>query len=107
MSHRTGVLLVATGSPEAPEEGAVRAYLRRFLGDRRIVDLPRWQWLPILHLFILPRRPARSAERYASVWLPEGSPLAVGTSRQAAALLKVSQNTFLKWERMLRLQKEK
>ncbi len=86
MSHRTGVLLVATGSPEAPEEGAVRAYLRRFLGDRRIVDLPRWQWLPILHLFILPRRPARSAERYASVWLPEGSPLAVGTSRQAAAL---------------------
>ena len=89
MPHRTGVLLVATGSPNAPEEGAVRDYLRRFLGDRRIVDLPRWQWLPILNLFILPRRPARSAERYASVWLPEGSPLTVGTSRQVEALRRL------------------
>ncbi len=86
LEHRTGVLLVATGSPAAPEEGAVRAYLERFLSDRRIVDLPRWQWLPILHCFILPKRPAKSALRYGQVWTPEGSPLLVGTRRQAEAL---------------------
>ncbi len=86
MPHRTAVLLVATGSPAVPEKEAVRDYLARFLSDPRIVDLPRWQWLPILHCFILPRRPARSARRYAQIWTAEGSPLLVGTERQARSL---------------------
>ena len=86
MQHKTGVLLVATGSPSAPEAGAICDYLERFLSDERIVDLPRWQWLPILHCFILPNRPKKSAPRYAQIWTDEGSPLIAGTHRQAAAL---------------------
>ena len=64
----------------------MRAYLAEFLGDKRVVPLPRWLWLPILHGIVLRRRPAQSAEKYAQVWMPEGSPLAVHTIRQAQLL---------------------
>jgi ferrochelatase len=64
----------------------VRAYLAEFLSDPRVVELPRWLWLPILHGIVLRRRPAQSARRYAKVWTAEGSPLAVHTARQAALL---------------------
>jgi len=64
----------------------VRAYLAEFLADPRVVELPRWLWLPILHCVVLRRRPARSAAKYAKVWTPEGSPLAVHTAKQAALL---------------------
>jgi protoporphyrin/coproporphyrin ferrochelatase len=64
----------------------VRAYLAEFLADPRVVELPRWLWLPILHGLVLRRRPARSAQKYAKIWTPEGSPLAVHTRRQAQLL---------------------
>jgi ferrochelatase len=64
----------------------VRAYLREFLSDPRVVKLPRWLWLPVLHGIVLRTRPAKSAEKYAQIWTPEGSPLAVHTMRQAALL---------------------
>jgi ferrochelatase len=64
----------------------VRAYLAQFLSDPRVVKLPRWLWLPILHGIVLRTRPARSAQRYAQIWMPEGSPLAVHTARQAKLL---------------------
>jgi protoporphyrin/coproporphyrin ferrochelatase len=64
----------------------VRRYLAEFLADPRVVKLPRWLWLPILHGIVLRTRPAKSAEKYQQIWLPEGSPLAVNTVRQAAAL---------------------
>jgi ferrochelatase len=64
----------------------VRAYLAEFLGDPRVVKLPRLLWLPILHGIVLRERPAKSAEKYAAIWTPEGSPLAVHTRRLAAAL---------------------
>lgn len=64
----------------------MRAYLAEFLADPRVVELPRWLWLPILHGIVLRRRPAQSAAKYAKVWTPEGSPLAVHTRRQAALL---------------------
>lgn len=64
----------------------MRAYLAEFLSDPRVVKLPRWLWLPILNLFVLKTRPERSAEKYAQIWMPEGSPLAVYTVRQAALL---------------------
>lgn len=89
MTHRSGVLLVTTGSPEAPTAEAVKAYLGRFLSDRRVVDLPRWQWMPILHCCILPHRPAKSAAKYAEIWSEEGSPLIVETTRQVQALAEV------------------
>ena len=64
----------------------MRAYLAEFLSDPRVVKLPRWLWLPILHGIVLNTRPKRSAEKYAQIWMPEGSPLAVHTVRQAALL---------------------
>ncbi len=67
----------------------MRSYLAEFLSDPRVVQLPRWLWLPILHGIILRTRPARSARRYASIWTPEGSPLAVHTRRQALLLGKI------------------
>jgi ferrochelatase len=64
----------------------VRVYLAEFLSDPRVVELPRWLWLPILHGIVLRRRPAQSAAKYAKVWTPEGSPLAVHTRMQAQLL---------------------
>lgn len=64
----------------------MRAYLAEFLSDPRVVELPRWLWLPILHGVVLRRRPAQSAAKYAKIWLPEGSPLAVHTALQARLL---------------------
>lgn len=83
---RTAVLLVALGTPEAPTAPALRRYLRQFLSDPRVVEIPNpWWWL-ILHGVILRRRPAESAAKYATVWTPEGSPLAVWTDKQAKLL---------------------
>ena len=73
---RSAVLLVNLGTPDAPTPGAVRRYLREFLSDPRVVEQPRWLWLPILYGAILPLRSRRSAHAYASVWNDRGSPLA-------------------------------
>jgi ferrochelatase len=83
---RDAVLLVNLGTPDAPTARAVRRYLGEFLADPRVVEIPRALWLPLLHGVILPVRAAQSAEKYASIWLAEGSPLAVHTERQARLL---------------------
>lgn len=83
---RIGVLLVNLGTPEAPTPAAVRTYLREFLSDPRVVEIPRILWWPILHLFVLTTRPKASARRYAQVWMSEGSPLKVHTQRQTTLL---------------------
>ena len=83
---RVGVLLVNLGTPDAPTPEAVRTYLREFLSDPRVVEIPRLVWWPILNLFILRTRPKASAARYAQVWMREGSPLRVYTERQASLL---------------------
>ncbi len=83
---QTAVLLVNLGTPEAPTAAALRRYLAEFLSDPRVVEIPRLVWWPILHGVILRTRPAKSAAKYASIWLPEGSPLAVWTARQARLL---------------------
>ena len=67
----------------------MRSYLAEFLSDPRVVKLPRLIWLPILHGIVLRTRPAKSAEKYAAIWTPEGSPLAVHTRQQTAALRSV------------------
>lgn len=82
----TGVLLVNLGTPEAPTAHAVRNYLSEFLSDPRVVDYPRWLWLPILYGVILNVRPARSARAYAKIWTDEGSPLFFHTRNAARAL---------------------
>ena len=83
---RDAVLLVNLGTPDAPTAQAVRRYLAEFLADPRVVEIPRALWLPLLRGVILPVRAAQSAHKYASIWLAEGSPLAVHTERQARLL---------------------
>jgi ferrochelatase len=70
-----GVLLVNLGTPEAPTASAVRRYLRQFLWDPRVVEIPRPVWWLILNAFILPFRPATSAKAYGEIWTEDGSPL--------------------------------
>jgi ferrochelatase len=72
-----GVLLVNSGTPASLATRDVRAFLAGLLGDRRVVELPRSLWLPILHGIILRIRPRASAKKYAAIWTPAGSPLAV------------------------------
>lgn len=84
-----GVLLVNLGTPEAPDRRSVRRYLKQFLWDPRVVELPRWLWWLILNGIILNIRPGRSARAYRQVWTDEGSPLLVHTRRQVEALQKV------------------
>ncbi len=86
MPPLNGVLLVNLGTPAAPTPAAVRRYLAEFLSDPRVVQLPRFIWLPILHGIVLRTRPAKSARKYAAIWTPEGSPLAVHTRRQTDLL---------------------
>ncbi|HSI49513.1 MAG TPA: ferrochelatase [Ideonella sp.] len=83
---RVGILFTNLGTPDAATPAALRRYLAEFLSDSRVVEIPRLAWWPILHGIILRTRPAKSARKYASVWLPEGSPLLVWTQRQARAL---------------------
>ena len=86
MEARPGVLLVNLGTPEAPTPSAVRRYLRQFLSDPRVVELPRLVWLPILHFLVLPFRPSKTAKKYARIWTRDGSPLRVYLERQAQLL---------------------
>lgn len=72
---KIGLLLVNLGTPDAPTSNAVKKYLRQFLSDPRVIDLPRWFWLPLLNLVILPKRSPRVAKLYSSIWTEQGSPL--------------------------------
>jgi ferrochelatase len=83
---KIGVLLVNLGTPDAPTTVAVKRYLKQFLSDRRVVEIPPIIWQPILRAIILNTRPQKSAEAYAKVWTDKGSPLAFFTSGQAEAL---------------------
>ncbi|BCX82185.1 protoporphyrin/coproporphyrin ferrochelatase [Methylomarinovum caldicuralii] len=82
------VLLVNLGTPTAPTPRAVRRYLREFLGDRRVVPLPRALWLPLLYGVITPLRSPRVAKAYRGIWMAEGSPLAVYSRRLAESLAR-------------------
>ncbi|VTU18921.1 Ferrochelatase [Variovorax sp. SRS16] len=84
--ERTAVLWCNLGSPDEATARAVRPYLAEFLGDPRVVEIPRALWALILHGIILRTRPARSAAKYAGIWTAEGSPLKVWTRKQATLL---------------------
>ena len=84
-----GILLIQLGTPDAPTPQALRPYLKQFLSDPRIIEVPAWKWRIILNLFILPRRPAQSAAKYRRIWdATTGSPLLHYTRLQTAALQK-------------------
>ncbi|PKO86769.1 MAG: ferrochelatase [Betaproteobacteria bacterium HGW-Betaproteobacteria-12] len=82
----TAVVLVNLGTPEAPTAPALRRYLKEFLSDPRVVEIPKALWWLILNGIILNIRPKKSAAKYASVWMTEGSPLRVHTERQTKLL---------------------
>ena len=74
--NKSAVLLIQLGTPDAPTTPALRRYLRQFLGDPRVIEVPRLKWWFILNLFILPFRPKQSAAKYQRIWHPQtGSPL--------------------------------
>ena len=80
------LVLVNLGTPAAPTPSAVRRYLSQFLHDHRVVQLTRWLWCPLLHFVILPLRSPKVARKYAQIWMPGGSPLAVHTAALATAV---------------------
>jgi ferrochelatase len=82
----TAVLLVQLGTPDEPDPGPVRRYLKQFLWDPRVVEIPRAAWWPILNGIILTTRPRKSSAKYRQVWTPHGSPLQVHSKRQAVLL---------------------
>ncbi|HEU0197766.1 MAG TPA: ferrochelatase [Nevskiaceae bacterium] len=83
---RCGVLLVNLGTPAAPTAAAIRSYLRQFLSDPRVIELPRAAWLPILYGFVLTRRPRRLVPAYRKIWGADGSPLLAISRRQVQAI---------------------
>lgn len=85
-SGKVGVLLINLGTPDAPDTKSVRRYLKEFLSDRRVVEIPAIAWQPILRGIILNTRPKKSAHAYSQVWSEKGSPLAAITSEQCDAL---------------------
>lgn len=93
-SESTGVLLVNLGTPDEPTTSAVRKYLRQFLSDPRVVEIPRFVWLPILYAFVLPKRPAKSAENYKKIWSEKGSPLLHYSQRQEKLLQQEMETRF-------------
>ncbi len=90
--NRTGVLLINLGTPDAPTPEAVGRYLREFLMDGYVIDLPKpLRWF-LVHVMIVPRRKEKSAKAYQKVQLPEGSPLLVHT-RELATNVATRLNT--------------
>ena len=95
---KLGVLLVNLGTPDAPTASAVRRYLKEFLSDRRVVEIPRLVWWPILNGIILNTRPRKSAHAYSQVWSEHGSPLAAITRAQAEALqARLGDAALVRW----------
>ncbi|MEC7306506.1 ferrochelatase [Vibrio crassostreae] len=87
-NKKQGVLLVNLGTPDSATPAGVRRFLSEFLHDKRVVNLTRWLWCPILHGVILPIRSPKVAKLYQSVWMDDGSPLLVYSQRQAEKLEK-------------------
>ena len=83
---RTAVLLVNLGTPAAPDARSVRRFLRQFLSDPRVVEIPRVIWWPILYGLVLPLRPRKTAAKYAAIWSERGSPLMMHSVQQALML---------------------
>lgn len=83
---KVGILIANLGTPDAPTAKALRPYLRQFLSDTRVVEIPRAIWWFILNGIILLVRPKKSAAKYAQVWISEGSPLQVHAQKQTQLL---------------------
>lgn len=94
---KIGTLLINLGTPDAPDAASVRRYLKEFLSDPRVVEIPQWLWQPILRGPILMTRPRKSAHAYQQVWMTDGSPLAVYTRATATALQQRLPDLTVDW----------
>ncbi len=95
---KIGVLLVNLGSPDAPDTKSVRRYLKQFLSDRRVVEIPPLLWQPILRGIILTTRPRKSAHAYQQIWTPRGAPLTTITADQAENLQqRLGRDVMVAW----------
>ena len=94
---KTGILIANLGTPDGYDYWSMRRYLNEFLSDRRVIDLPRWKWLPILKLIILTKRPFSSGAAYKSIWNEEHdeSPLLTITRDQTEALRDAFDGDFM------------
>ena len=88
VNNNTFVLLVNLGSPKELNKKSVREYLKSFLSDDLVVDIPKFFQQIILHAFILPFRPGKTLHAYKQIWTKEGSPLIVSTKKIAKKLTK-------------------
>ncbi|MCK5871549.1 MAG: ferrochelatase [Methylococcales bacterium] len=91
-SPKKGVLLINLGSPSSPKTSDVRRYLKQFLWDKRVVNLPRSIWWLVLHFLVLPFRPRKSAKAYRKIWQPQGSPLVLLTHALAKKIESLVDN---------------
>ena len=91
---KVGILITNLGTPDAPKKADLKRYLREFLWDPRVVEIPRLLWWMILNLVILNIRPRSSAKAYSTVWTERGSPLLFHTQDQADALRKKLQQKY-------------
>ncbi len=93
---KVGILLANLGTPDATDYWSMRRYLKQFLSDERVIDLPRWKWLPILHLIVLTKRPFSSGAAYRSIWNTEldESPLLTITKAQTAKFAERMASRF-------------
>lgn len=97
-SGKIGVLVVNLGTPDAPDAPSVKRYLREFLSDKRVVEIPALLWQPILRGIILNTRPKKSAHAYSQVWTEQGSPLAAITRAQAEGLqARLGAAALVRW----------
>ncbi len=92
--RKIGVLLVNLGTPESPDAKSIRAFLREFLSDHRVVEIPRFIWMLILHFFVLPFRPSKLVKSYQAIWLEDGSPLLSIAYQQQKRLEKMAPEYF-------------
>lgn len=93
--QKIGVILAQVGTPEAPTKQALKPYLRAFLSDDRMIDSPRWWWLPLLHGVILQRRPAAVAKHFQEIWTDKGSPLLLTSRAQVRGVQKRLGSQFV------------
>ena len=85
-TQKIGLLIANLGTPDEPTTDAVKRYLKQFLNDARVIDLPKWRWQPLLNTIILPRRSPKVAKLYQSIWTENGSPLLAISRQQQQAL---------------------
>ena len=100
--ERTGILLTNLGTPDSPTAKALKPYLKEFLSDPRVIEIPKFIWQIILRLIILNIRPRRSAKNYKKIWTEEGSPLLSISLKQLTKVEKHLKNGVRQWDALQR-----